>query len=775
LQEHFFSWAGNLSPLPPLSLVSPMSHHALDFSRPLHNAAASLVSEEGGAELSAIFAIVSTLNARLSPQEIVDVLCLELQPFIRFDSLFVSLVRGERLEMIAGSGRTPFSAFSVGRGHKAWQLLEDGGLWSDDDCLEEFGEWGVGAFINVPLGTGGRGVGILHFDACKPRQWTHPELRLARVVGELVAAVIESAELLRQRDLQSAAHAEASALLRAIQEASAEGICLVSAEGQLLSYNRRFTALWHIDPVSEESLARNDALMSHVLAQLADPDEFLATVSDLWEHPEALARHEISLIDGRVFERYSAPAISPETSDSPSHYFGRIWTFSDITERKRTERQLARQAYYDAVTGLPNRVLFCERLSRALHGLSRGPKRLGVLFLDLDRFKIINDSLGHESGDQLLVQVAGRLHESLRPGDTAARFGGDEFVVLLEDIAGTDAAVAVADRIALALGAPFHIGEHSDVSVTASIGIVVASDSGESPDEILRKADVAMYRAKNGGKARSQLFSESLSLLAVERLQLELELASALKRGEIEVFYQPILDLETNCVGAFEALIRWHRAGKGIVSPAEFISIAEESDLIVSLGEYVTRIACEQACAWNREFGLPVVMHVNLSARQFEKGELVAQIARILSETGLPATQLMVEITESALMSDPHNAALQLELLKETGVCVAVDDFGIGYSSLAYLECFPLDLLKIDRSFVARLESSQTLVRAVASLGHAMGLQIVAEGIETTAQLEAVRGLGCRWGQGYLFSRPIPAREAGIFFRDSLCAANSVS
>jgi len=751
-----------------------MSHNALDFPRPLPSAAASLVAEEGGLELSAIFGVVSSLSAHLSPQEIVDVLVSEMSPLVRFDSLFVSLVRGERLETIAGLGQNSDFLFSVGYGHPTWALLEHGGIWSEDDCTDPSGRMRTRAFIKVPLRAHGRNVGVLHFDATSPRAWTRSELRLCRVVGELVGAVIESSELLRERDTQNAAHAESSALLRAIQEASAEGICLVSAQGELLSTNQRFAALWKIDPAREADLREGGALMSHVLEQLSDPDEFLATVSDLWEHPEALARHEVSLCDGRVFERYSAPAIAPATPSSPPRYFGRIWTFSDITERKRTEHRLAQQAYYDAITGLPNRVLFCQRLARALQALARAPRRLAVLFLDLDRFKIINDSLGHDAGDLLLQLVAERLRESLRPGDTAARFGGDEFVVLLEDIGTPEASIAIADRIALALAAPFHLGDHPNVSVTASVGIVLASDPLESPEELLRKADVAMYRAKNGGKARHQLFSESLSVAAMERLQLELELSSAIKQGEIEVFYQPILDLQTERIHSFEALIRWNRAGKGFVSPAEFIPIAEESDLIVSLGEYVLRTACEQARAWSEEFGFPLGIHVNLSARQFEKGDLVAQVARILDESGLPAPQLMVEITESALMGDPKSAAHQLERLKETGVGVAVDDFGTGYSSLAYLECFPLDSLKIDRSFVARLESSQTLVRAVTSLGHAMGLQIVAEGIENAAQLEAIRGFDCRYGQGFLFSRPVPASEAAALLPKFPPSATSV-
>ena len=745
-------------------LVAPPCPH--DFHPAPENTAPQ--TEE---ELEAIYAVVRAINARSEPQEIVDVLAKQLKPFIRFDSVFVSLLRDDVLEAIAFSRADhgfPVLSRLAEPNHPLWALFEQRGLWSESDYVPlPSRPTAVRAFINVPLRVGEHTVGIFHLDAFEARDWNQSELRLARLVGELIGGAVEGSELLRRRDERERAHAENLAVLRAVQEATSEGICLVSGEGELLSYNRRFAQLWRLDDEAEASHRERGTVMGHVLEQLADPDEFLLQISALFEQPNAQAQDEVTLRDGRVFERYSAPAIAPDFEGVPARYVGRVWTFSDITDRKKTEHQLAHQAFYDAVTGLPNRVLFGERLSRALKNLARTRRHIAVLFLDLDRFKVINDSLGHDIGDQLLVEVGARLHNSLRPSDIAARFGGDEFVVLLEDISSPDDAIMVADRIALALGAPFSLVGRM-VSVTASVGIVIGSDALESPDDILRKADVAMYRAKNAGKARHQLFSESLSHAAMDELQLELDLSASVKKGELEVWYQPLVDLTTGRVGAFEALVRWRHPTRGLVSPAEFIPIAEESGLIVPIGEWVLRVACSQAKQWSDESGEPLIMHVNLSARQFELANMVTQVARVLRETSLPPSQLMVEITESALMTDAHGATRQLEALKRTGIGISIDDFGTGYSSLAYLEMFPLDLLKIDRAFVARMEKSQTLVRAVTSLGQALGLEIVAEGVETRSQLETVRELGVRWAQGFLFSRPVPADEAELLLHNGV-------
>lgn len=726
---------------------------------------------QDGSKLEAIYEIVRAINARSAPQEVVDVLTAQLRPFIRFDSLFISLVRDGALEAIACSQTdNGFRAAHpvVYPDANLWPLVERGEMWSEDNWTSSHTEDDpVRAFINVPLRANKRSIGVLHLDAFVPRQWTLDELRLARLIGELIGGAVDGAELLREREEREREHAANLAVLRAIQEATSEGICLISPRGELVSYNRRFVELWRLDEQTEALHSEAGTMMSYVLEQLADPDEFLLKLTILFEEPTARAQDEVALSDGRVFERYSAPAIAPEMEEKASHNLGRVWTFSDITERKRAEHQLAHQAFYDTVTGLPNRIFFGERLKHALKNLSRTRHNLSVLFLDLDRFKVINDSLGHDMGDRLLVQVAARLRDSLRPNDIAARFGGDEFVVLLEDILAPEDATMVAERIATALNSPFHLDSHT-IGVTASVGVVIVSDPDESPDNILRKADVAMYRAKHAGKGRYEVFSDSHARAAMEELQMELDLAVALKQNEFEVFYQPLVHLEQKRVRAFEALVRWRHPRRGVIAPDAFISIAEQSGLIVPLGDFVLREAIAQAKRWSDAYDFPILMHVNLSAHQLEGTKLVPSVSHMLSETGLPASQLIVEITESVLMSDPDNATHQLESLKKLGVGIAVDDFGTGYSSLAYLEIFPFDLLKIDRAFVARMDKSQTLVKAVAGLGQALGLEIAAEGIESQTQLEMLQSFGVGWAQGFLFSRPVQASQAEIFLQNNL-------
>ena len=715
-------------------------------------------------QLQALLAIARDINANFGIAQLTQQIAQKLAPFVPFDELFISLLTGDSpdeqvLNGVASSAKACVFGPMLRRetpDHPLWQLLDNGWMWSENDIFVSDAQGKllpVRAFINVPLLYEGRAIGVLHFDAHQPRDWSEDELQLARIVGEQVAATVQSTQIFAQRARQEAELSQSLAILQATQEAAAEGICLVDDSWQVVSFNRRFAELWEIAPERSQDLQNNGQVMAHVLEQLADGDEFISKIFELNDNPAASTRDEIALKDGRIFERYSAPA---KASDGRS--FGRIWTFSDISDRKKYEQQLAHQAFHDAVTGLPNRILLTQKLGAALEKGAKTHKHLAILFLDLDRFKVVNDSLGHDKGDQLLVQVAARLRSSLRPGDTAARFGGDEFVVLLEDVAEIGDATKIADRIAASLKTPFSLDGH-EVTVTASIGIMVSQNPLDVPEDLLRKADVAMYRAKNSGKAQYQIFSEISSGAVMERLQLELDLHTAVKRGEITVFYQPIVHLETRRICGFEALARWIHPRRGLISPAEFIPLAEETGQIMPMGAFVLRLACEQAKKWRFcESGQQ--MHVNLSARQFEQSDLAMHVARILREYDLPPARLVLEITETTIMGDARVAARQLEDLKALGVGLSIDDFGTGYSSLSYLEFFPLSSLKVDRSFVARIEERQAIVRAIVSLGHALGLALNAEGIETEGQLAILRALGCEIGQGFLFSKPVCAQDA---------------
>jgi diguanylate cyclase (GGDEF)-like protein len=398
--------------------------------------------------------------------------------------------------------------------------------------------------------------------------------------------------------------------------------------------------------------------------------------------------------------------------------------------------------------------------------MERREKSVAVLFLDLDNFKLVNDSLGHEAGDKLLVSVAQRLQGTLRAEDTAARLGGDEFTILLEDIADASSAVRVADQITRALEAPFEV-EGREVFVNTSIGIALNTAARERPTDLLRNADVALYRAKAHGKATWEVFDAAMNILSLERLELEADLRRAIERREFVVHYQPQLDLQTGGMDGWEALVRWWHPERGLVSPAAFLSVAEETGLINQIGYLVLEEACHQAKEWQERHpsaDSPLKMSVNISARQFQRpDELVREVVRILDETGLAPSCLVLEITESMIMGDAEHNVDVLGRLKDLGVRVAIDDFGTGYSNLGYLKRFPVDMLKVDKSFVDGLGENPeetAIVEAVISLSRALDLRTVAEGIETTEQLDHLRALGCELGQGYYFSEPLPADKA---------------
>jgi diguanylate cyclase (GGDEF)-like protein/PAS domain S-box-containing protein len=427
----------------------------------------------------------------------------------------------------------------------------------------------------------------------------------------------------------------------------------------------------------------------------------------------------------------------------------------DVTDRKAVERELTRLAFHDPLSNLPNRALFMDRLQHGLERASRQGRPIAVMFLDLDNFKVVNDSLGHKAGDQLLVSVAERLVGCLRSVDTAARLGGDEFTVLLEDLATPDDALVVADRIAKHLNEAFQL-DGREVFVTASIGIALSDghDNGQNAESLLRTADLAMYQAKTNGKARYAVFDPAMNERAWKRLETETDLRYALERQEFVLHYQPIVDMATGHIEEVEALVRWQHPERGLIPPAEFIPLAEETGLIVPLGRWVLEQACSQLRTWGVD---DLVVSVNLAARQFQDPRLVEDVGRILAETGLAPSQLKLEITESAAMLDAVATEATLRQLKTLGVSLAIDDFGTGYSALSYLKRFSVDTLKVDRSFVNGIgedADDTAIVSAIIALAHTMGLEVTAEGVETADQQARLQRLGCNRGQGYYFARP---------------------
>jgi len=447
----------------------------------------------------------------------------------------------------------------------------------------------------------------------------------------------------------------------------------------------------------------------------------------------------------------------------------------DVTTRQQSvdlklmEERLLYEALYDNLTGLPNRVLLMERLRQAVQAAQQGDKSLfATLFVDLDRFKMINDSLGHSAGDRLLINIAKRLSGCLRPKDTLARLGGDEFVILLENLNSRESVTRVAERIQKALALPFSV-EGNEVFTAASIGIALSDTGYAHPEDLLRDADIAMYRAKAQGRARYEIFHPKMHTRAVTLLQLETDLRRAIERQELQLYYQPIISLRTRQAIGFEALIRWQHPTRGMVSPDEFIPIAEETGLIIPIGDWLLREACRQMQVWRQIFSdrSPLMINVNVSGKQFSS-YLPKQVSQILQETGLDPRQLKLEITETLLMENAEYAVIHLTQLQGLGVQLAIDDFGTGYSSLSYLYRFPIDTLKIDRSFISRLDSDGeqlAIVRTIIMLAWNLGMEVVAEGVETSKQLAQLRALRCEYAQGYLFAKPLDTLTAEQFIR----------
>jgi diguanylate cyclase (GGDEF)-like protein/PAS domain S-box-containing protein len=443
--------------------------------------------------------------------------------------------------------------------------------------------------------------------------------------------------------------------------------------------------------------------------------------------------------------------------DTAGNIIGAIGLIRDITERKAVEQQIEYQAYHDALTGLANRRLFQEHLTLALALAQRRRRLVGVLFLDLDHFKVVNDSLGHTVGDALLKQVAAKLRSAVRDGDTVARVGGDEFTIVLQDLQDKDDALIVAKKVLRTVGTPFEVNEHR-LYVTTSIGITIFPDDGDDAETLLKNADNAMYRAKAEGRNTYHMSTKELSRSMQERMTLESGMHGAMERNEFEIFYQPQIDLASNSIVGMEALLRWKHPSRGIIGPAEFISVAEERGLIVVIGDWVLRRACEQARQLEQR-GFPALrVAVNLSPRQFREETLVARVEQALGESGLDPRRLELEITEGVAMENVEMTLDVLTQLRNLGIKIAIDDFGTGHSSLSYLKRFPIDALKIDRGFVEDLPDrfeDAAIVKAVVQLAQGLNLRVIAEGVERKEQLDFLRDNHCHEVQGYYFGMPM--------------------
>ncbi len=585
------------------------------------------------------------------------------------------------------------------------------------------------------------------------------ETQVERRTAHLLAVNTKLKAEITERKIAVAALAKAEQKYRSIFENAMEGIYQSTPGGRFINANPALARIFGYE--SPEQLMREVADAAALYAESDRRTEFLRLM-----HKDGT----VGNLESQVRRRDGALIWISENARAVRDKDGNIafyeGTLEDVTARRQAQDELARRSFYDNLTGLANKALFMDRLTQVLTRARRSKDyRYAVLFLDLDRFKVVNESLGHSRGDKLLRNIARKLTLELRGNDSVARFGGDEFAVLLDDLTAPRQAIGVAKRIREALSEPVSIDEH-EVFTSASIGVVLGSEHDTSSEQILRDADIAMNRAKKAGKSQFKIFSSQMHAQAMRLLNLEGDLRRALDRGEFLLHYQPIVSLADGRLTGFEALVRWLHPLKGLIPPVDFISLAEETGLILPLGSWVLDQACTQLARWNQknpDRGL--TMSVNLSAAQINHANLVDQVERTLRKTGLPAQSLKLEITESVVMQNAEAASSLLKQLRDLSVRLSIDDFGTGYSSLSYLNRFPVDTLKIDRSFVSGMADQAEnlgIVQSVVSLAHTLGMDVVAEGVETPEQMDSLKGLDCEFAQGYLFSRPVDVGSAGV-------------
>ena len=541
----------------------------------------------------------------------------------------------------------------------------------------------------------------------------------------------------------------AVSMWKAAFDATAEGVLVVDLEGNYVASNHVFHEMWRI-PRHLLYRGQEDVVATFVLSLVYDSKILAKRVVAIHREPRVRSVDVIRFKDDRHFECISTP------QQIGTEVVGRVWSFRDITDRVRAEERTRYDAYHDALTGLPNRALFQDRLDQVVGRARRSGNNAAVLLLDLDRFKTINDTLGHAAGDELLVEVAKRLQSRKREGDTIARLGGDEFVLIVSDLRHKEDAVLVAEQLIEVLKPPIQIETH-DLRVSASIGVAIFPDDGEEAADLLKSADMALYRAKDLGRDNYQVFEEKLNERVMERLVLENDLRRAIHEKEFVLHFQPQYDLKTGEMRGFEALVRW-KQGEEVIPPLKFIPIAEECGLIVPLGHWVMEEAARVCTEINRKSVLSLRVCVNVSALQIQRPNFANEVSEVLQKADLSPKKFVVELTESALMSNPEQGAYAMEQLQQMGVGIAMDDFGTGHSSLTHVSVLPISFLKIDRSFVencAKRKTDASILTAIVTMGHALGFKVLAEGVENKEQEAVLREQRCDEVQGYLYSRPV--------------------
>lgn len=547
----------------------------------------------------------------------------------------------------------------------------------------------------------------------------------------------------------------ALALARATLEATADGILVVDENRKIAGHNELFRQMWKI-PESVMITGNDEEAVKYVLGQVKDPAQFISNLDRYYNtEPDSQDFGLVEFTDGRIFERYTMP------QRLDNKIIGRVFSFRDVTKRKEMEEQLIYQATYDALTHMPNRVLLEDRLNQAIRRAKRSKMKIAVLFFDLDRFKFVNDSLGHNIGDVLLQAVASRLQNCIREADTIARWGGDEFVIILPDIESNHDILPIIERSQKALAEVFKV-DNQEIGISSTVGVSIYPADGKDVNTLLKNADSAMYSAKREGPNCYSFYKSHMNERAVELLELEKDLRYALENNEFVLHYQPMVDFKTNKIIGMEALIRWIHPKKGLIPPHQFIELAEDTGLIIDIGEWVLRTACAQNKSWQKA-GMPKIkVSVNLSSHQFRHKDIVHIVSDALKQSKLDPQYLELELTESSIMGNTELYLRAMKQLKALGVSLSIDDFGTGYSSLSYLKKFPVSKLKIDRSFVKDLATEKddgTIVLAIIALAQKLKMTVIAEGVENAAQIQFLKKNRCDEIQGYYFSPPVEAKE----------------